>query len=323
MTNQALPPAIQRQLDEAAAIEKQLFSTPAPEGNTETEAVADPAPAEPVAVETPVVQPESVAQKSEEDTYRRRYEVLQGKFDAEVPRLHAQLRDATARLEQAFDEIKTLRETKASEPVATAPDTDAETFGEDLTAVIDRRATNMAKTMVKAEVAPILDYVRKLEAQLGNVNEQVAETAQDRFLTNLRGIVPDYEAVNADQGFLNWLGDVDPVYGVPRQVALDAAANRLDAAQVANVFNAYKMLTGKQQKNQQQKDTRQELERQVAPNAPRGSSADAATATGKLWTAADYSRAFDPRTIRELGATKAAELMAEADRASAEGRVQW
>lgn len=323
MTNQALPEAIQRQLDEAAALEQQVYGQPAPEGNTEAPAPEPQPEVVPEVVVEQVAQPEPVAQDGDEDSYRRRFDVLRGKYDAEVPRLHAQLRDATGQLQQAFAEIQSLRSAveQRQQTEQADSDSDAETFGEDLTAAIDRRAERKASELVGKQTQQLMQYIKQLESRLGDVNQQVEVNAQDSFLTQLGKLVPDYEAVNGDQGFLNWLGEADPVYGVPRQAALDAASDRMDAERVANVFLAYKQLTSKQVQTQQRGQTRQELERQVTPTTP--SSSASAPPAGKIITRADYEYAYDPRTIRELGIEKAEALMAEADAAYAEGRVRW
>lgn len=323
MTNQALPESVRRQLEEAEALEQQVYGQPTPEaGNTEPVAEPEPTPAEPVVEDVQVAQPEVAAVKEEEETYRRKYDVLQGKFDAEVPRLYAQLRDATGQLQQALTEVQTLRAAQNTpKPEPTAPDNDAETFGEDLTEAIDRRSERKAEAMVNKQIKPLMEYIKQLETRLGDVNQQVEVSSQDRFLNNLAKQVPDYETVNTEQGFLNWLGEVDPVYGVPRQAALDAASERMDADRTAQVFLAYKQLTGKQVTQQQTQQVRKELERQTAPNTP--SSSPKPAATGNILSRAQYEYAFDPRTIREIGQAKADELMAEADRAYAEGRVQW
>ena len=319
MTNQALPEAIRRQVEEAAALEQSLYGQQAPEeGNTEAEPEQ---PAEPQAVEVQVEQPEQVAQ-TDEDSYRRKYDVLRGKYDAEIPRLHAQVRDLSGNLQQAIGEIERIKAIPQSQPAEPpVSDNDAETFGEDLTEAIDRRAKRMASELVGEQTRNLMQHLQQLEARLGNVDQQVEISSQDRFFGNLAKLVPDYEAVNGEQGFLDWLGEADPVYGVPRQAALDAASERMDAERTAQVFMAYKQLTGKQVQSQQKQQVRQELERQTAPNAPR-SSAQTQPA-GKFMTRDEYAYAFDPRTIRELGPTKAEELMAEADRAYQEGRVQW
>lgn len=326
MTSQALPEHVRRQVEEAEALEKQIYGEAAPapeEGNTDADsgttvdATPEPAVEEPV---RQVVQPEAV---QEEDTFRRRYEVLQGKYNAEIPRLHAQVRELTDVVKATNAELEKLRHVPTKEQT---PDRDAEAFGEDLTAAIDRRAKAMAKELFEAESKSMVEYIQKLEARLGGVDQQVAISAQDQFLSNLARHVPDYETINADEKFLSWLSEADPVYGVPRQEALNHASGVLDVARTAAIFQAYKQLTGKQETapvatEPQRSQARQTLERQVAPSASR-SSATAPT-TGKIWTRAEFERAQDPRTIRELGAERANALAAEADLAYAEGRVQW
>jgi hypothetical protein len=45
--------------------------------------------------------------------------------------------------------------------------------------------------------------------------------------------------------------------------------------------------------------------------------------SGQIWTKNDYEHAYDPRVHRQVGPEKAAQMMAEADKAQAEGRVQF
>ena len=231
-----------------------------------------------------------------------------------------QLRLANDRIQALAHELDAQRSKPAAQP-AQADDNDAEVFGEDLVGAIDRRAEQKAKALVAQETQQLIAYVKQLEAKLGTVNEQVAVSAQDRFYGKLATLVPDYEAVNQDQGFLTWLGEVDSVYGVPRQAALDAAANASDPERVASVFNAYKMLTSKQVSQQQKQQVRQELERQTAPSSTRGAATQ--PTQGKVWTLAEFEAALDPRNMQKLGRHKAEELYQDALRAEAEGRLQF
>lgn len=324
MTNEAhLPSNIRRQVEEAEALERQLYGEETPElGNTDS-SEQEPAPeVEDVQDETPepaqVEQP--VQERDEEDLYRRRYDVLRGKYDAEVPRLSHQVKELTQQLQQAMYEMQQARQ--APQAIAKEePDTDAETFGEDLVEAVDRRAERKARTLVTEQTAELKQYIQQLEARLGNVNQQVATSAQDQFYSKLGQIVPDYEAVNTDQGFLNWLGESDPVYGVPRQASLDAAAQSMDAARVAAIFQAYKQLTGNHTQVQRKQQVRQELERQVAPS--KSQATQQVSPQGKIWTRAEFEYAYDPRTIREIGQASADALVADAEQALAEGRVRF
>jgi molecular chaperone GrpE (heat shock protein) len=244
MSQTALPPSVQRQLDEAAALEAQLYGpAPTPEVvNTDVPQPAEtpqPAPAEPAPVEQPAPQPE-------EETFRQRYNVLQHKYNAEVPRLHAQLREAVANITQLTAEVQRLQQATAQQPTSVPQDEeDTERFGEDLMAAIDRRATALAQQMLQSRDGEITQYIRSLETKLENVGERVVQTDQERFYAALAQRVPQWESINGNQAWLAWLSEVDPVYGQPRQAALDAAANALDANRVAAIFNAFNGLTSK------------------------------------------------------------------------------
>lgn len=320
MSQTALPPSVQRQLDEAAVLEAQLYGpAPTPEVvNTDAPQPAEtpqPTPAEPAPVEQPAPQPE-------EETFRQRYNVLQHKYNAEVPRLHAQLREAVANITQLTAEVQRLQQATAQQPTSVPQDEeDAERFGEDLMAAIDRRATALAQQMLQSRDGEITQYIRSLEAKLENVGERVVQTDQERFYAALAQRVPQWESINGNQAWLAWLSEVDPVYGQPRQAALDAAANALDANRVAAIFNAFNELTSKPVDAKAKETARKQLERQIAPQ-PASASAPS-QAAGKHWTQADYERAYDPRIHRQVGPEEAAQMMAEADKALAEGRVRF
>lgn len=320
MSQTALPPSVQRQLDEATALEAQLYG-PAPTPtvvNTDAPQPAEtpqPAPAEPAPVEQPAPQPE-------EETFRQRYNVLQHKYNAEVPRLHAQLREAVANITQLTAEVQRLQQATAQQPTSVPQDEeDTERFGEDLMAAIDRRATALAQQMLQSRDGEITQHIRSLEAKLENVGERVVQTDQERFYAALAQRVPQWESINGNQAWLAWLSEVDPVYGQPRQAALDAAANALDANRVAAIFNAFNGLTSKPVDAKAKETARKQLERQIAPQ-PASASAPS-QAAGEHWTQADYERAYDPRIHRQVGPEKAAQMMAEADKALAEGRVRF
>ncbi len=318
-----LPEAIQRQVEEADALEQQLYG--------QTEQVNDQQQADPEVVQNepqaapqehkepeapPVNDVEPVSKENDAAYWKQRFATVQGMLNSQSAQMTEQLRLANDRIQALTNDLE--RQRSAEQTQATnVNDNDAETFGEDLVDAMRRQA----KQAVAQEIDQMQAYIRQLEDKLGSVNKQVAVSAQDQFLNNLAKLVPDYESVNGEQAFLNWLGEVDPVYGVARQSALDSAANALDAQRVASVFNAYKSLTRKQDQSVQKQQARQELERQTAPVAARSTAQPAAQ--GRVFSLAEYEAALDPRNVQRMGRAQAEALYAEAEAALAEGRVRY
>lgn len=330
-----LPQALQRQFDEADAIEKALTqqqeaeNPEIPPKATEVP-VADPN--QPKAEPTPEAQKPDESQlkakpgkEDDPEYWKSRATSMYGINQAQAQQLH-ELRNQVSIL---TNEIASLK-TKPAEPEKTDPlvtDKDVETFGSDLIDLQERvakKAVAEARGQFQAVIDQQADYIKQLEAKVGAVDQQVNATAQDRFYEALGNQVPDWEQINGDQKFLEWLGEVDPMSGIARQAYLDDAANRMDLPRVISIFNAFKHIvaTPMATKIPEANLAKQaELERQVAPSK---SKASAPTETGKrIWTQAEYQRAMDPRYNKHLSQKEAAELEAELDLAVVEGRVQF
>lgn len=328
-----LPQALQRQLEEAEALEKALSQPEEPETpevqdqQTEDQTVSPEPQAEPSpeAQKTEEIPPIKVKPGKEDDVeyWRSRATSMYGLNQQQAQQLH-EMRNQVSVLTTEIANLKTKQEEpKSADPLVT--DKDVETFGSDL---IDLQERVAKKTLAeaRAEFKGIIDkqaeYIKTLEAKVGVVDQQVAATAQDRFYEALARQVPDWEQVNGDQRFLEWLGVTDEMTGVARQAYLDDAANRMDLPRVAAIFNAFKQTVAPAPQAAPQNQARkQELERQVAPSK---SKASTPTESGKrIWSRAEYERAMDPRYNKHLSKEQAAELEAELDLAVAEGRVQF
>jgi hypothetical protein len=316
----ALPRQVEAQLRELEALEKQLneANNPAPADPTPNPAEPpqdpQPTPAEPKPVEPTPTPTEPVVA---EEKWEQKYKTLKGMYDAEVPRLHADLRDLKAQV----DSLRKASETKPAEPAKPAAatklvtDADVEAFGSDLIEVQRKVAREVA-----AEFRGELDAMRaeneKLREQLTSTGTQVSEAS---FEQRLYRMVPDFEAVNADPKWIAWLNEVDPLLRAPRSSVAQQAFNRGDAEGVAHYVAMFKQTIAPVE---QKTDKTEELERQLQPN--RGAtSAPPTSQKGKVYTNADIEKMF--RKATELG-TKgqvdaAKKLEAEIDAAFMEGRV--
>lgn len=311
----ALPKQVEAQLRELEALEKQLTDAQNPEQNA-AEPPQDPQPAlvEPKPVEPTPTPTEPVAV---DEKWEQKYKTLKGMYDAEVPRLHADLRDLKAQV----DNLRKASETTPVEPVKSkaaeklVTDADVEAFGSDLIEVQRKVAREVA-----AEFRDELDAMRaendKLREQLTSTGTQVSEAS---FEQRLYRMVPDFEAVNADPKWIAWLNEVDPLLRAPRSSVAQQAFNRGDAEGVAHYVSLFKQNSKPVEPTA---DKTEELERQIQPN--RGAtSATPTSQKGKVYADADIQKMFRKATDLNIrGQSDAAKkLEAEIDAAYMEGRV--
>jgi hypothetical protein len=315
-----LPQAIQNQIDQADRIAAEL-SGGVPGENPETNA-SEPVQQPVLQPAEPIVQEQQAAPAVPEETWQVKFHTLKGKFDAEVPRLAAQAREQNSAIQTLLTENQGLKQRAATQPVqqaAPVTDADREAFGTDLVDMVDRVAAQRTQTLME-QIAQVRRDNEQLNSRLGNVNEQVVSSAKDRFTNSLTTAVPDWEAVNSNQGFLEWLGEVDPIYGMPRQAGLDNAYGKLDAGRTAAIFQAYKLAAGIVAPAT---TPSKELSRQIAPTRSRNTATPVANqANTRIWTNSDIEAFYKDLRLGNLGSEDAARIEAEINAAAAEGRVR-
>jgi hypothetical protein len=240
-----LPRAVQRQVEAAEAL---LTGADQP---AETQTAVLETPPEPqqeptAQVAAPAPEPSPAQVQQPKDDWQQKYQILQGKYNAEVPQLHHQVKDLTRKLSETADRMEQIaksQETKPAEQRQNADPKDVENFGSDLVDMVQRVAQQMLGG-VAAKVEGVAIDLEKRIAQLEQVvkgtSQAVNVTAEELFFNKLTTQVPDWEAVNADERFLAWLGEVDPMLGQPRQAALDAAQQNLNVARTVSIFNMFK-----------------------------------------------------------------------------------
>ena len=316
----ALPKQVEAQLRELEALEKQLTeaNNPAPAEPTPTPAEPpqdpQPAPTEPKPVEPTPTPTEPVVA---EETWQQKYKTLKGMYDAEVPRLHADLRDLKAQV----DNLRKAAETKPVEPAKPATteklvtDADVEAFGSDLIEV-QRKVAREVAAEFRGELEAMRAENEKLREQLTTTGTQVSEAS---FEQRLYRMVPDFEVVNADPKWIAWLNEVDPLLRAPRASVAQQAFNRGDAEGVAHYVSLFKQSI---KPVEPAADKTEELERQIQPNRS-ATSAPPASQKGKIYTNADIEKMF--RKATDLGVKgrleEARKLEAEIDAAFMEGPV--
>ena len=199
------------------------------------QALDDPKQGEPQETD-PKPQAQNEPKPDQGDEWKRKYESLRGKYDAEIPRLAADLRELRKEKQEMERQLQELQQSNGSAPGS--GDTDnideavkklSEEYGEEF--------YDLLRKVAKNEAAGDLQSIRQ---ELNDLKQDRAMSKRERFEQDLNSAVPDWEAINIKPEFHTWLAETDPFTGEVRQLLLDRAAAALDAKRVTAIFQAFK-----------------------------------------------------------------------------------
>lgn len=187
-------------------------------------------------------------------------------------------------------------------------------FGEDhcrlIVATVKAAAGELTRGAVQQEVAAM----RAELAQQRTVMERSQEAA---FWAAVNAALPRWREVNADAGFLRWLGERDVLAGRTRQEVLNEARSALDADRVVAIFNAW---TQSQARNGGTRDASRRVIPNGKPPAALPAEAPGEQAVSRGWIAEQnrlYSQGYYRRRQQEWQG-----VQETIDRAAREGRIR-
>ena len=316
----SLPKAIQQQVDAADAFVAQINGQP-PNGDPEPNPNPEPASNPPAEPQAKTISQEPQPQPAvPEETWQAKFFTLKGKYDAEVPRLHAQVKELNTQVQQLIADAAARTQAPAPTPEpakSLITEQDKEAFGTDLIDLIDR-ATEAKVAGFRDRESKLQAEIAELKGKLGRVDETVGTSSKELFIDRLSKQVPDWESINIDPGFLSWLAEVDPVYGIPKQSALNSAYEALDATRTAAIFKQYKAIVAPAQTQ-----SKPNLQSQVAPTRSRTSPAPANSAGDKRYfTQGDIAQFYDEWRRGLIDDADAVRIEQEIASASVEGRIR-
>ena len=332
----ALPKQVQKQLDEVEELEKQLeaqgeeveakpevkkkkTSKKAKAEDTEVEVTDDEPIEEPVAVEATPAN-DSVEEVSE--SFKQKYATLRGKYDAEVPRLHQQVKELTDQMNAIRDEAEAAKKAEAEKPkekVSYVTDADREEYGDDL---IDfqRRVAKEASQEYEDRFEQQAKVIEQLQQQISNTGNQVGEVG---FTQKLNALVPGFDQLDNDERWVAWLNEYDPMTRGPRRDQAQAAFNAGDAEAVAHYVGLFRESVEPVANGKSDRDT--ELEKQVTPSRSASTVTNKSSSkNSKVYSERELNNAWTKiRTLNTQGKYDDAEkLEAELTAAYMEGRVK-
>jgi hypothetical protein len=172
----------------------------------------------------------SVMEDPNSDTYKARWETLQGKYAAETRRAYEQIRQLQHEVVSLREQTERRSEAKPAN-VEDAIDELEREYGEDFTRVLDKRIDSKVDRKIEERLKPVREKVDQVSSE----NQLNAANA---YFVQLSRLCPNWERQNTDQGFLDWLATTR-VGRQSMQVLLNDAHQAGDAVGVADIFNAY------------------------------------------------------------------------------------
>ncbi len=346
----ALPAQVKKQIERANQLIDQI-NTPAGADPNAQPAPTDPAqPAAQPAAQQPT-QPE--AAPASQPNFEQQYRVLQGKYNAEIPRLQAQIRElmgANRALQEQVTATNALLASlggqaqrpasgspAASQPVKLVKDEEIREYGADLIDVVRRAAQEAVlpelDRRIDQRVQPVAQRVESVANQASSTAQRIVKQDQAAVHDMLTDQVPNWKQLDTDDGFINWLDQKDPFSGRVRGEMLNEAYRAHDAPRVVAFFKSYlnehaavtPPASGAPAASQDA-SPQQRLEDMVVPGAPKAGAAGAQDGANnkRIWSRAEISKFYHDKQqgLYRGDPAKAKAIEADIFSAQREGRIR-
>ena len=229
----------------AAQKESENTGIPAPEPKkTEEKAIEAKEAEKTKEPEVEKKEPEGINLEDENtETWKHKYEVLIGKYNAEIPRISAEnkdLKSQIAELQKAIEDVQSKVTEK--ETIDKKGDVDSaisvieRELGADvsnaLNKILDSKTSNVPKQYE--------EKVSRLEAKVENNDKRQILTEKQTYNNSLNQLIPNLIVKNENPKFLEFLSNVVPFSGGKTyEQRLHEADAQKDALGVAEIFNAF------------------------------------------------------------------------------------
>jgi len=199
------------------------------------------------------------AAEAEGKDYKAMYSTLQGKYDAEVPRLSAQLKDAMdavkswrdyasgleERQKALEEEVRTLRTVQAQKGSTETIDLDLSKNPDLASVLVDYPGLKSVLAGVEQErqdrLKEIEDLRKKVDAQGPAGEAETAAQKDQRFRLDMLTLVGrDWEVIDHDPEFTKFLQVEVPYTGKTRLQMVQEASKNRDAESVSKFFNDFR-----------------------------------------------------------------------------------
>lgn len=323
------PAQLEQQIERVKQIQAEMLEDD--NESVVTEPVVQQTPQETVPPQ-PVVQEPATISKEEYDRLEQKYRTLQGMHNADATRFRSELaaaNNAYHNLEQRLIEVEKAAQSPVT-PAKYVTEEDEKEYGETLE-VVRRAAKEEAEKIFRGSEDAYLARIAQLEAEISRVNNTVvpvvqdlsrsqAEQAKADFWGAINTQVPNWQTINNDQAFKDWLLSEDPITGATRQQFLAQAQSELNASRVIKFFKEWER-TAAGGPTPAPRNSQVDLEQYVAPGTSRATAP--VDNTKKQWTREEISKFYQDSMMGKYATRLDEKKRIEKDifAAQAEGRV--
>lgn len=253
-----LPRQVKQQVEEANRMQAEAAATSSPDSESQTgepsgnaDTVPNPSIAAPVQPDAATSSTPPATPAAAED-FQHKYRTIQGilsKVSGERDRARREVTELEGKvdsLSKAVQHLQSLLQ-QAQSPQSSSrklvSDSEVQEFTPELLDVVGRKAMETLGPYLQQYQQVIQQQaarIKELEDNVSGVAEATTDVRTSTFLQSLASMVPDWEAVNFDPGFAEWLLMLNPSTGASFKDAFDDACERHDATRAAWFFNAYK-----------------------------------------------------------------------------------
>ena len=306
----SLPRAVLEAEEKANRLHEELLKQQqAPANNDGTPPTNEPPAGDPPSSNEPPPVPPTTPNDSQtppasgqDETYEHRFKVLQGKYNAEIPRLAGENKELKTKLQ----ELEVALEQLKNKPEPLVKPEEIEEYGEGL--------IDVARRIAREELAGKDAEINALKAKIESLSNVTTQKVEADFFSSLTSMVPDWEQVNQDPKFLTWLDEVDELTGQTRQVLLSSAEQSRDAARTAKFFTAFKKASTSWAAN-----STAALDSQLTPPTNKAPNTPPAK---KIWTRAEVGEFYARARRGEVSDAEQIAIEADIMAAQIEGRIR-
>lgn len=262
--------------------------------------------------------------KDDEATYKQRYLTLKGKFDAQVPRLQQDVKSlnmTVTRLQEENTRLKVTVESKTTDPSGGSDQTiDVDAFND-----YGDEFSTLARTVkrLQEENATLRSSVQNISGdfQLQKQSDSKAKSSayMEKVVSHVASLGQEFDQLNTDRDFLNWLRQVAPGDVEPRLTKLRRAQDNMDLESTTLIFNDYMGTLNK-------KPSHEVKQPNIQPT-PQVTGSDVAPPTSpntRMWTRSQIKQFYSDkmRGLFKGREQDAEDIEADIHAASNEGRIR-